>query len=366
MSRWIKKNYKKILLSLVVLFFITGIILYSIPITRYIIRQGYCQAKIILSRRSMDDMLKDPGLDKKTKDKILLVGEIKKFGISLGLNTTDSYKTVYDTGGKPVVWAVSASPKDKLMPVKWKFPVVGEVPYLGYFKKKDALRMRDKLKSKGYDTLTRPVQAYSTIGILPDPLFSSLLFGGEEGLANTILHEMTHETVFVKNDIPFNESMANFVGNVGGVEFLKKKYGQNSKQVRNSLNIKHDDEVFSGFMADLYDELDKFYKSDITKEDKIGDREKIFEKYKDKFRKDLKPRLLTRCFNYFPRLKLNNAYVLYNRRYHKDYNIFYELYELQGRDLKKTISFLKSIKKEKDIKAHIQKEVAELETRREK
>jgi len=357
MIKWIKKNYKKILLLIVILLFIGGIVLYSIPVTRYIIRQGYYQVKIILTRRSIEDMLKDPNLDKETRKKLLLVGEIKEFGMSLGLNTTDSYRTVYDTRGKPVVWAVSACPKDKLIPVKWKFPIVGEVPYLGYFRKEDALKMRDKLKSEEYDTLVRPVQAYSTIGILPDPLFSSLLFGSEEGLANTILHEMTHETVFIKSDMPFNESVANFVGNVGGVEFLKKKYGADSMQVRISLNIKHDDEIFSEFMADLYDELDKFYKSDITREEKISGREKIFKKYQDNFKKYIKPRLQTRLFDFFPKLKLNNAYILYNRRYHKDYNIFYDLYETQGRDLKKTISFLKSIKNEKDIKERIREEI---------
>ena len=361
---FLKKNFKKILLSLLFMFIILSIILYSIPITRYLIIQGFYQAKIVLSRRSIDDILKDPKTDKKMQERLKLLSEIREFGISLGLNNTDSYKSVYDTRGKPVVWAVSACPKDRLAAVHWKFPIVGRVPYLGFFKKEDALKERQKLIDKGYDTLTRPVSAYSTIGILPDPLFSSMLFGSDEYLANTILHEMTHETIFVKSDIPFNESMANFVGNMGGIEFLKHKYGDDSPQVRSSLNYKHDNRIFSDFMADFYEELDKFYKSKISKEAKISGRESIYKKYKDKYKNEIKPKLKTNHFDYFLKLKINNAYILFNRRYHRDYNVFEDLYDLKGKNLKETISFLKSLKRNHNIKAAIFKEVEKLKSGR--
>jgi len=360
MLRFIRKHYKKIIPGILGFILLAGIVLYNIPITRYLMKQGYYQAKIVFSRQSINDMLRDKSLDSKMREKLLLIGDIRKFGISLGLNNTDSYQTVYDTRGKPIVYAVSACPKDRLRPVIWKFPIVGKVPYLGFFKREDAFKERDKLKKKGYDTLLRSVSAYSTIGILPDPLFSSMLFGGEEYMANTILHEMTHETVFVKNDIAFNESMANFVGNAGGVEFLKHKFGADSDRVKNSLNYKHDDEIYSNFMADLYNELDEFYKSDITREEKIRGRETIFKKYKDRFKAEIKPSLRTGSFDYFIKLKLNNAYILFNRRYHRDYSIFEELYTLQGKDIKKTIKFLKSVKNNKDIKKRIQDEVEKL------
>lgn len=360
MKAFIKKNFRKIVLIVFLLSILTGIILYSIPITRYLMVQGYYQAKIVVGRKNIADMLKDSHTDPKIRERLLLIGEIKQFGISQGLNSGESYKSLYDTRGKPVVWAVSACPKDKLAAVQWKFPIVGKVPYLGFFSKEDAFKEREKLKSKGYDTLTRPVSAYSTIGILPDPLFSSMLLGSEEYLADTIIHEMTHETVFVQGDIPFNESMANFVGNVGGIEFLKYKHGEDSNQVRSSMDYKHDDAIFSGFMADFYTELDNFFKSDISREEKITGREKIYNKYKDKFRDEIKPQLKTKYFDYFMKLKMNNAYILFNRRYRRDYNVFEELYNLQGKDLKKTIAFLKSIKKEQDIPERIQREVARL------
>lgn len=360
MRIYFRKNIRKIAAGFFLLFILTGIVLYFIPITRYLMIQGYHQAKVITGRKNIAHLLKDPRTDPRIRERLLLIGEIRQFGVSLGLNEGESYKSLYDTRGKPVVWAVSASPKDRLAPLHWKFPIVGKVPYLGFFSKEDALKERQKLINKGYDTLTRPVSAYSTIGILPDPLFSSMLLGSEEYLADTVIHEMAHETVFVPGDIPFNESMANFVGNVGGIEFLKHRYGVDSEQVRSSLEYKQDDAVFSNFMADFYTELDTFYNSQISSEEKIAGREKIYQKFKDKFRDEIRPQLKTKHFDYFMKQKLNNAYILFNRRYRRDYSIFEELYDLQGKDLKKTIAFLKSIKKEKDIPERIHREVERL------
>ena len=203
------------------------------------------------------------------------------------------------------------------------------------------------MKARGFDVLARPVSAYSTLGIFPDPLFSSMLRGNEEYLANTIIHEMTHETVYVKGQTNFNESLAVFVGDTGAVEYLKYKYGADSKQVKNSLAYKHDDRIFSDFMADLYDRLDAFYKSPISRENKIKGREKIFEEARLRFLKEIKPKLETNSFDYFEKLKLNNAYILFNRRYHQKVNDIEKLHRLLGSDLKKTISYLKTLKNTK-------------------
>lgn len=337
-----------------------SIVLWNVPITQYLLVQGYYQAKVIIDRKPIDRILDDPKTSAYMKDRLALVSEIKKFGIDLGLNNSKSYTSIYDTSGQPVAYVVSASYKDRLQGVEWNFPIVGRMPYLGFFKKDMAEKEFKKLKARGFDVLMRPVSAYSTTGILPDPLCTSLLFGSEEGLANTILHEMTHETIFIKNDMAFNESVASFIGNQGGIDFLKMKYGDNCRQLIDSANYKHDDEIFSGFMADLYDELDAFYRSPISSEEKIKGREKIFEKAKQDYVTKIRPLLRTNSFDYFPHLHLNNAYILYNRGYHRDYNIFEDLYSLQGSNLKKTIAFLKKIKNDPYYKDRIAEEVKRL------
>lgn len=351
------QNKKKRWALAIFAFVMLCIALWLNPVGRYLIIQGYHQAQVILFRKSIASLVKDPNTSKETLEKLKTVGKIKEFGISLGLKNTKSYNSVFDNGNGPPVWAVSASRKDKLQAVTWQFPIVGTVPYLGFFNKEDAKREFNKLKGRGYDALMRPASAYSTLGILPDPLFTSMLNGGKEYLAETIIHEMTHATIYVKGDTDFNESVATFVGNQGGLDFLKFAYGPKSKEVKNSLDYKHDDEIFSEFMAGVYDELDKYYSSPISPCEKIKGREAIFKKVKERFKKEIKPRLKTSAYDYFEKLKLNNAYILFNRRYHKSVSIFQQLYEAKGSDLKETISFLKTVNGDKDAEKRIKEEI---------
>ncbi|MFP4499033.1 MAG: aminopeptidase [Vulcanimicrobiota bacterium] len=356
--QFMKKNFKKILIVLLV---VSLIILLTRPIVKYLLVQGYHQAKVIFTRQSLKDALENTELEPEFRKKIMLVEEIKQFGQEeLGLNRGDSYTTIYDTRGQPAVWAVSASYKDKLVPLAWKFPVVGEMPYLGFFSKEDARKEYEKLDKKGYDVIMRPVSAYSTLGILPDPLFSSMLNYSEASLAATILHEMTHETVFIKDKVDFNESFASFVGNQGAVEFLSYKFGPDSSQLKQLQDYRHDSITFSDFMADFYEEMNEFYNQPISKEDKIKGREKQFENVKTEFEEKIKPRLKTGSFDYFVNLKLNNAYLLFNRRYHHKENKFRKLFIINNSDLKQTVEYVNSLKKNKEIEKIIDDKISEL------
>jgi predicted aminopeptidase len=54
-------------------------------------------------------------------------------------------------------------------------------------------------------------------------------------LARVIIHELTHGTLYVKNDIQFNENLASFVGDKGAILFLNWKYGETSAEVKDYL-----------------------------------------------------------------------------------------------------------------------------------
>jgi predicted aminopeptidase len=360
MRIFVKKYARQIVAAVAALLLTGAVLVASNPIGRYLLVQGYHQLKVLAGARSIARILSASSLDSETRKKLLLVGEIKRFGLSLGLEKTGAYETVFDNGKGPVVWAVTACPKDRLEAVTWKFPVAGRVPYLGFFKKEDARKALDGLKSKGYDALMRPVSAYSTLGILPDPLFTSMLMGSEEYLADLILHEMTHATVYLKGDAGFNESFATFVGMQGGLDFLKFRYGENSPEVGRSLDYKEDDERFSAFMAGLYDRLDRLYKSSLSTREKLSGREKIFEEAKEEFNREVRPGLKSGAFDAFDRIPLNNAYIILNRKYHRDVGIFEELYKANGNDLGRTVAFVKSVKKEKDPAGRIREETARL------
>ena len=105
----------------------------------YLLTQGYGQLRILLDSRGIDELLADPSVPDKTKFKLLFVREVKSFGEhELGLVRSANYESFYDTQGRPITYIVSACAKDRFQPHLWWFPIVGDVPYKGFFAKADA------------------------------------------------------------------------------------------------------------------------------------------------------------------------------------------------------------------------------------
>jgi hypothetical protein len=94
----------------------------------------------------------------------------------------------------------------------------------GFFNAEEAEMEAARLKKKGLDVIVRPVDAFSTLGWFADPLFSFMSKYDDGELAETIIHELAHATVFVKRAEQFNEEFATFVGRQGALEYLKDRY----------------------------------------------------------------------------------------------------------------------------------------------
>jgi predicted aminopeptidase len=198
----------------------------------YGIQQGKGQLNIVWSAKPLDKFLGDKNYPDSLKSKIRLIQEIKKFAFdSLGIYPSKNYTNMFDQKGKPGMYVVTACAPFALETYTWEFPVVGEFSYKGYFKKKKALREVRKLKKEGYDTDIGEVNAWSTLGWFKDPIMSSMLKKNEGQLARLLIHELTHGTIFVKNDVQFNENLASFIGDKGAILFLEHKYGKKSKEM---------------------------------------------------------------------------------------------------------------------------------------
>lgn len=197
----------------------------------YGVQQGRGQMKIVWGAKNLDEYLNDESYPDSLKDKIRIVKEIRQFAFdSLGISYTKNYTKMYNQNGKPGMWVVTACEPYALKPYKWSFPLLGEFGYKGYFKKRKAVKEAEKLKKKGYDTDVAVVNAWSTLGWFKDPVMSSMLNKSEGQLARLLIHELTHSTLFVKNNVQFNENLASYIGDIGGALFLKSKYGPNSPQ----------------------------------------------------------------------------------------------------------------------------------------
>jgi predicted aminopeptidase len=286
----------------------------------------------------MDDEKRNP----QTKEKIWFIQEVKSFGEErLHLKKTKNYSRFFAVEG-PILHAVTASEKDRLRLYRWNFPITGPVTYKSFFTREDALREQRSLEGKGYDTLVQGVGAYSTLGWLNDPIFSSMLNQTEAALANLILHEMTHSTVYFKGKTDMNEQLASFVGNRGAIDFLTERFGPESKEVLEATAFQHDDLLFSRWIDRVSGRLSDFYGQPISRDEKLEGRKTVFQSIQEEF-KEVKVRFKSNGYQDFDRRPLNNAVVLAYRRYIHGLERFEALYEHFGRDLRKVIQFLKQI-----------------------
>lgn len=266
--------------------------------------------------------LEDPTLEPEEVERLLLVRRIKAFGErELGLAPTDNYETVYLEHETNPVYTVTAAHKTRLELVTWWFPLVGRMPYLGYFNPDAARERKRRLEEKGLDVVIWPAVAYSTLGWLQDPVHRNLLSKDPLELADTILHEMTHATLYVKGQPAFNETLAVAVGRLGALAFMEKTHGHDSPEAEKARAVIRDQRRFSLFIEDLLSRLVSLYGKPLSDEEKLELREAVFEEAVARFR-DLEPEFETRQFPGFGSAGLNNAYVLAVAIYHAHFNLF--------------------------------------------
>ena len=294
----------------------------------YIVRQGMGQADILFSRESVADFLVGDA-SPESKEKVRFIQEVKQFGgDEILLASTDNFSTIYDTEGAPVSWVVTACRKDRFEAYSWWFPIVGRVPYKGFFDRKDAVGLAGELELAGYDVSVNPVGAYSTLGWFSDPILSTMLDNSRASLADLILHEMTHGHVYVSGRGDFNESLASFVGRQGSLDYFRIRNGERSEAYQRAIERFADEERFDSFLLALYNELDTYYKS--SPENVIKGREEIFRRAKKDFL-SWRDELHSIRYDWFLKIPLNNSTILSRRRYGRT-ALFQKVFEDVGGD----------------------------------
>lgn len=239
---------------------VTILVIWHWSLVYYGIRQGIGQLEIVWNARPVEEFLQDPAFPDSLKQKLRLIDEIRKYAIdSLGLKDTKNYKTLYNQKNQEVMWVVQACEPFALRPKVWDFPIVGTVPYKGFFNKEKALSLRKELETEGYDVSVRNPGGWSTLGWFTDPILSGMLDRSEGDLASLIIHEMVHATVFVKDDVDFNENLADFIGDTAAYYFLKYKFGADSKQYLDYLHSDQDYRKFTKHILRGTQSLDSLY-----------------------------------------------------------------------------------------------------------
>jgi predicted aminopeptidase len=238
------------------------LILWNWELVVYGIRQGYGQLKIVWQAKPIEEILNDPQFPDSLKQKLRLIQEVRHYAIdSLGLKDTENYKTLFDQKGEELMWVVQACEPFALKPKMWDFPVVGSVPYKGFFSKQKAIDERARLEKEGYDISIRNPGGWSTLGWFTDPILSGMLKRDDGDLASLIIHEMVHATIFVKDDVDFNENLASFVGDTASYYFLASKFGKDSKEFLKYLHDDQDYRKYSRHILKGTQKLDSLYQT---------------------------------------------------------------------------------------------------------
>ncbi len=305
----------------------------------YVLRLGYEQAKILSRRQPITRIVEDPRTDPQTREKLHLVLEARDFAADeLRLNVGQSYTTYSRVDSDTLLHVLSAAHRDRFEAHTWWFPIVGSVPYKGFFDAQAAERERERLERQGLDTSLRPAGAFSTLGWFNDPLLSTLLRADEVSLVNTVIHEVTHNTFYAPGQVRFNESFANFVGSRGAIEFFCRRDGEEAPRCRRARDMWHDERVFGRFLSALVAELEALYaREDLTSEQKIAAREEVFARAQRTFAEQIAPQLRAVRFRNFERQPLNNATLIGRRLYYDRLDLFEEVFKRYGRDLPRTI-----------------------------
>jgi predicted aminopeptidase len=310
------------------------------PIGRYLARGAVAEGRILWRRQSIDRMVADPATDPVTRDKLRLVLEARRFAVdSLGLPAKDAFTQFTRLDHDTLVLVLSGAYKDRLQPVTWWFPIVGRVPYRGYFDFAEAQQAEKALAAEGYDTYLRPSPAFSTLGFFNDPLLSTTLGEDSLDIVNTVIHELTHNRFYAKGQAVFNESFASFVGARGAERFFASR--GDTLRARRTAERWSDDVLLGSVWQRTYSTLDSAFKAhpgDSARAVRLAVRDTVYGKARALLVDSIAPQWRSIDRRYATRVRLDNSALLARRIYATGLDDFEGVWRAEDRDVKRALA----------------------------
>ncbi len=338
MKKWLKRIGLGFLLLLLIVY------IWQFELANYGLMQLRGQLNVVNNAIPLEEFLALPETTEEERFKIQVIQEARTFAFdSLGINYSDNYTKIFDQEDKPSMYVVTACEPFEFKAKLWKFPVVGSVPYKGFFSREKAMEeARSIRQADSIDVSVRTAGGWSTLGWFNDPVLSNMLKRTEGDLASLIIHELTHGTLFVKDSVTFNENLASFIGDKGAVLFLEAKYGKGAPEVNNFLARQADEELFKNYMLLASKQLDSTYvaMAGLEKERKQEIKDQMIEAIRSNI--DTVSFQSDRYKGYFEKYEPNNTFFMSFLRYNSVLGLLEEELNANfGGDLKRFLIYLK-------------------------
>ncbi len=170
------------------------------------------QIGLLAAREPIESVIRDDSRDARLRERLALIREARQYAVrELRLPDNGSYQDYADLQRPYALWNVLATPEFSLKPVESCFPIAGCVAYRGYYREALAQEQAQRYRAEGYDVDIGGVPAFSTLGWFDDPVLNTMMHWSDVVLVGTLLHELAHQRLYVKDDTAFNESYARFV-----------------------------------------------------------------------------------------------------------------------------------------------------------
>lgn len=244
----------------------------------YLVQAAGGQYQLLHEAKPIGVVVRDPTQPAQVRALLTKVAAIKRYGQLGGLTPTQNYTHYADLHRAAAVWVVQGCEPLSLQPRRWSFPIVGSVPYLGFFDESAARRFAQQLaKEEQLDVTVRTAGAYSTLGWFRDPVLSTMLPEGPEAfgaLVNVILHESVHATVYVPSQSSFNESLASFVADGMTWQLV---VGRGGPEAAAYVAGEARRERFGAELHRGYEELEALYESPLPDAEKLEKKQAVLE-----------------------------------------------------------------------------------------
>lgn len=245
----------------ILLLFIVALAAYHHKMTGYLLRQLHGQLHMMWNAELITNAIQSPEYSDEQKQKLKLIEKICDYAYdSIGLANHQNYTSVYNQHGKHNMFVITACEPFALNAYRWNYPLLGELNYKGFFDSTAAHSEMKKLQKLGYDASLGYASGWSTLGWLKDPILSNMLKRSEGQLAELIIHELVHGTVFKKGDERFNENFATFVSEYATPQFLETIDTNSDSLYYKYISWRTDEIIYGQYLLYCTDSLKKFYK----------------------------------------------------------------------------------------------------------